>query len=59
MSAQLPDDLIHSLYATLENLEQSFPDAPDASAMGELKRIILSRIADLQAARAVESATLH
>lgn len=56
MSNRISEDLIESLYVTLEKLEQNFPDAQDASAMGELKRVILLRLADLQSEKLMKSA---
>lgn len=41
-------ETIESLRLTLQNLEQSAGAAADAEGAGELKRILLARIADLE-----------
>ena len=50
-------ELIQSLRITLQKLEESFASSEDESDMGELKRIILLRIADIEALQALEAAS--
>lgn len=47
---------LESLRATLQKLEQSDAPAEDPQSFSELKRILLSRIADLELAQALEAA---
>ncbi len=48
-------DTLRSLRITLQKLEQNFDANEDASAMVELKRILLNRIAELELLSALES----
>ena len=48
-------DTLRSLRITLQKLEQNFDDDKDASAMVELKRILLNRIAELELVSALAS----
>ena len=48
MSRRPSRETIESLRLTLETLEQSTDTATDAEGAGELKRILLARIADLE-----------
>jgi hypothetical protein len=49
-------EVIENLRLTLQTLEQNFESVDDEPSMAEFKRIVLSRIADLEAAEAVEPA---
>jgi len=49
-------EAIENLRLTLQTLEQNFESVDDEPAMAEFKRILLSRIADLEAAEALEPA---
>jgi hypothetical protein len=59
MSRRPSRETIESLRLTLETIEQSNDTASDAEGAGELKRILLARIADLEMLDAlhVQSAT--
>lgn len=48
-------DTLRSLRITLQKLEQNSDGDEDASAMVELKRILLNRIAELEVVSALES----
>jgi hypothetical protein len=48
-------DTIESLRLTLERVEQSIDPSADAQEIAELKRILLARIADLEAVTALEA----
>jgi hypothetical protein len=48
-------DTLRSLRITLQKLEQNFDPDGDASAMAELKRILLNRIAELELVGTLES----
>jgi len=49
-------EAIENLRLTLQTLEQNFESVDDEPAMAKFKRILLSRIADLEAAEALEPA---
>jgi hypothetical protein len=55
MDPQPPADTLRSLRITLQKLEQNFDADGDASAMAELKRILLNRIAELELVGTLES----
>ena len=56
MSLRAPKDTAESLRLTLQKLEQAADPAHDAAARAELKRILLMRIADLEALEALKAA---
>ena len=49
MSLRAPKDTIQSLQVMLQRLEQSPDPSPDPETRAEIKRILLSRIANLEA----------
>ncbi len=49
-------EVLEGLRLTLQKLEQNFDSVEDEPAMADLKRILLLRIADLEAAEALEAA---
>lgn len=53
MSLRAPKDTVESLRLTLQRLEQFTDPAQDLEARTELKRILLLRIADLEALEAL------
>jgi hypothetical protein len=55
MSLRAPRETIESLRLTLATLEQSADPSGDAQVIAELKRILLARIADLEAVTAVDT----
>ncbi len=55
MQRRTSRDTLRSLRITLQKLEQNFDDDKDASAMVELKRILLNRIAELELVSALAS----
>lgn len=56
VSIRLKFDMRQVLRATLQGLEQTLHSAEHAQAMDELKRILLNRIAELDAAEVPEKA---
>ena len=52
-------DIRQGLLATLLKLEQSMHSMEDANSLAELKRIILLRVAELDAAEALEQAAVE
>ena len=52
MSLRAPQQTIEALRLTLDRLEQSTDPTPDAQEMAELKCILLTRIAELEAVNA-------
>jgi hypothetical protein len=56
MDPRPTNETIQNLRLTLQTLEQQFESVDDEPAMAELKRILLIRIADLEAAEALEPA---
>jgi hypothetical protein len=50
-------ETLESLRLTLVKVEQSAEPEQDAEALAELKRILLHRVAELEAIEAIESAT--
>jgi hypothetical protein len=52
-------DTLRSLRITLQKLEQNFEVNEDASAMTELKRILLNRISELEVVSSLESRNGH
>ena len=50
MVSRLSPELIQSLRVTLSRLEKNFPLAEDEPVIAELKRLLLLRIAELEAA---------
>lgn len=57
MSLRAPKDTIESLRLTLQRLEQTSDAAQDPEARAELRRILLLRIANLEALEALKSGT--
>jgi hypothetical protein len=54
MGPRPTSEVIENLRITLQKLEQNFDSSEDEPAVAELKRILLIRIADLEAAGAQE-----
>jgi len=55
MPLHAPRETIESLRLTLESLEQEADPAADAQDVAEFKRILLTRIADLEALEALNA----
>ena len=55
MDPRPPTDILRSLRITLQKLEQNHHADEEASAMAELRRILLNRIAELEVLSALES----
>jgi len=53
MSLRAPRETVDSLRLTLQSLEQNTDETSDPQALAELKRILLRRMADLEAADAL------
>jgi len=56
MSHRPTSELIQSLRVTLQKLEENFASLEDQPVMAELKRILLLRIADIEAVDALQEA---
>ena len=56
MSHRPTSELIQSLRVTLQKLEENFASLEDQPVMAELKRILLLRIADIEAIDALQEA---
>jgi hypothetical protein len=52
-------DVLESLRVTLQKLEHGLDPTHDASAMAELKRMVLLRIAELEAVEALQHAVVE
>jgi hypothetical protein len=50
MSPRLSSELIRSLRVTLQKIDEEFPTQADEPAVAELKRLLLLRLAELEAA---------
>jgi hypothetical protein len=58
VSLRAPKDTVESLRLTLQRLEQFSDPAHDAEAKAQLKRILMIRIANLEALEALRAETL-
>jgi len=56
MESRPSSELIQSLRLTLRKIEENFPCAEDEPNIAELKRILLLRIADIEATEALRQA---